>query len=258
MIEERYVELMNRQLDGLITEAESRKLREYLSKNDKAQRAYEDLVNMARALGKVEEVQPPVYLKSHILNSIRQTPTPERTRSGFVANLVEFLSRRSFTRYALVFTSGLCVGILFFILANPLREDAGPDASKLSGSAILFPDISTLAPIDSARVESEGIDAMFKTYRVTGRVIVDLSVSSPEAVTVELNSDPLELKFGGIGKITGSEGEVSVTQGKIRFMSITSNRCIVTFLESGQTRGSLEGRVYRGTRIVQSRTLRIW
>jgi anti-sigma factor RsiW len=249
---------MNRQLDGVITEDESRKLREYLSKNDEAQREYADLVKMAQALGHVEEAQPPSCLKNHILNSIRRTPIPQRTPTGLIASLVEILGHRSFTRYALVFVSGLCIGILLFVLTNPWREGAGPDASRVSGSATLFPDISNLAPIDSARVEEEGIDAVFRTYRDAGRVAVELSVSSPEAITVELNSDPVELKFGGIGRMTGSEGEVSVTQGKIRFMSITNNRCIVTFIESGQTRRALEGRVYKGARIVQSKTLRIW
>ncbi len=47
MIEERYVELINKELDGLNTESESQELEKYLSENVEALTYYEDLLRTA-------------------------------------------------------------------------------------------------------------------------------------------------------------------------------------------------------------------
>jgi hypothetical protein len=154
-----------------------------------------------------------------------------------------------------VFASGLCVGILFFVFANPWREDL-TDTAKISGSMALFPDLPRLQVVDSVHIEGEGIDGAFKTYRNDGRVFVEIEVKSPEHVRVELNSDPAELVFGSIGRLAGTEGDVNVTQGKIIFTGVNSDRSIVAFSEVGFAQRPIEGRIYKGGSIVQSVTLR--
>ncbi|MDP2886243.1 MAG: hypothetical protein Q8P51_14610 [Ignavibacteria bacterium] len=255
MMEERYVESMNKEIDGLNTPSESHDLQKYLNSTSEAKKFFDDLQRTVKALQGVEEKEPPSYLRNHILNSIKFEPTTRASQSGWIGQLAETFQSRSFRRYALVFVSGLCVGILFFVFANPWREKL-TDTTKLSGSMALFPDLSHLQVVDSVHIESEGIDGAFKTYWNEGRVFVEIEVKSPEHVRVELNSDPDELVFGSIGRLAGTEGDVNVTQGKIIFTGVNSDRSIVTFSEVGYAQRPIEGRIYKGDSLVRSVTLK--
>jgi len=255
MMEERTIELMNKEIDGLNTPSESHDLQAYLNSNSEAKKFFDDLQRTARTLHGVESKEPPSYLRNHILNSIKVAPTRRASQYGWIGQLAETFQSRSFRRYALVFASGLCVGILFFVLANPWREDL-TDTAKLSGSMALFPDISHLQVVDSVHIEREGIDGAFRTYKDEGRILVEISLKSDKDVRIELNSDSGELVFGSIGRLAGTEGDVNVTQGRIIFTGVNSDRSIVTFSEVGFAQRPIEGRIYQGGSIVQSVTLR--
>jgi len=255
MMEERYIELMNKEIDGLNTPSESRNLQTYLNSDSEAKNFFDDLQRTAKVLQGVEEKEPPSYLRNHILNSIKFAPTTGASQHGWIGQLAETFQSRSFRRYALVFASGLCVGILFFVFANPWRKEL-TDTTKLSGSMALFPDLSHLQVVDSVHVESEGIDGAFKTYRNEGRIFVEIALQSAENVRIELNSDSAELVFGSVGRLAGTEGDVNVTQGKIIFTGVNSDRSIVTFSEVGFAQRPIEGRIYEGGSIVHSVTLR--
>jgi len=254
-MEERYIELMNKEIDGLNTPSESRNLQTYLNSDSEAKNFFDDLQRTAKVLQGVEEKEPPSYLRNHILNSIKFAPTTGASQHGWIGQLAETFQSRSFRRYALVFASGLCVGILFFVFANPWRKEL-TDTTKLSGSMALFPDLSHLQVVDSVHVESEGIDGAFKTYRNEGRIFVEIALQSAENVRIELNSDSAELVFGSFGRLAGTEGDVNVTQGKIIFTGVNSDRSIVTFSEVGQAVRPIEGRIYKGDSLVRSITLK--
>lgn len=254
-MDERYIELMNKEIDGLNTPSESHELQTYLDGNRDAKEYFEGLQRTANALQGVEEQEPPSYLRNHILNSIKFAATATTTRSDWVGRLVETVQSRSFRRYSLVFASGLCIGVLFFVLANPWRENV-EDTSKLSGSMALFPDLSSLKMIDSILVGGEGVEGVFRTYRTEGRIFVETELKSPDRLRVELNSDPAELAFGSIVRIAGTEGDVNVTQGRIMFTGLKSDRSIVTFVDVGQARRPIEGRIYKDGSVVQSVVLR--
>lgn len=256
MMEERYVELINKEIDGLNTPSESQELKSYLSKNEEARKFYDDLLRTAKALKRVEEMQPPSYLKNHILNSIKFGPAPLASRPAWMTKVVEIFQRRPLPRYALVFAAGLCVGILLIIFANPFGNDNVPDVSKLSGSMILLTDLSHLQTIDSVWVNNEGINGTFKTYRSEGKVLVEFAVKSPEDLKVELNSDPEQLTFGGVSRLEGAESDVIVTGGKIVFTGVKSDHSIITFSETGSVQQALNCRIFKGNSMVQSISLR--
>ena len=255
-MEEQYIELINREIDGLNNPSESERLRKLLSSDDEARKYYEDLSQISGTLKRMEEVQPPASLKSRILNSAILNTVGSRPRVGLFANLADNFRHCPLTRYSLVFASGLCVGILFFVLANPWHQEIASDSSKLSGSTILLPEPALLPMIDSAQIQGEGTSGTFKTFNSGETVMVEIDVHSVERVRVELNSDPAELTFGGIKNLTESECSVSVTQGKIVLADVESDRTVVAFSGRGDVRRALEGRIYKGNSLIQSVLIR--
>jgi hypothetical protein len=255
MMDERYIELINREIDGRNTASESKELQEYLSRDSEGRKFYENLEQIARGLARLEEVEPPSYLRTHILNAVNSVSSKPMTRSTWIGQLVEVFQSRPIRRYALVFVSGLCIGFLFFFIAHPWQKDA-TDLSKMSGTLTLFSDLSPLQPLDSVHVAGDGMDGTFKTYRNEGRVFVEINVESPEEVRIELNSDPDELVFGGVGTLKGIGGDVNVTQGKVIITNAKSCRSIVVYADAGHAQRPLEGRVYKKDVPIQHVSLR--
>lgn len=246
---------MNKEIDGLNTPSQSRDLQKHLASNSEAKKLFEELQRTAETLQGVGLKEPPSYLRSHILNSIKFAPPDRASETGWIGQLVETFQTRSFRRYSVVFVSGLCIGLGIFFLTNPWRED-GTDTSKVSGSMVLFPELPSLQIVDSIAIEGDGVDGAFRTYRGKGRIVVEIEVKSPAQVRVELNSDPAELVFGGIGRLAGTEGDINVTQGKTIFTVMNSDRSIVSFTEVGLAQRPIEARIYRGGSILQSVMLR--
>ena len=70
MNEEKFIDLINKEIDGIISAQEKKGLMEYLEKNPEAKQKYQDLVDSTKYLDKLDEVEPPEELKSRIMNSI--------------------------------------------------------------------------------------------------------------------------------------------------------------------------------------------
>lgn len=257
MTDERIIELINKEIDGLNTASEHQELMRSVSSNEHTARLYHDLLRTAKALQAIEQVSPPAYLKNHILNAVTAAPVPSQQRVGSLASWRELFRSRPMARYAVVFASGLCVGILFLVLADPWKQRAEPDASTVSGSMTLFSDLHGLPILESDYFQSDGIKGALRTYKSGGNVFVEIEVQSSDNVNIELNSDPAELRFDGIRRIVGSEGDVNVTQGKIILSGARSERAVVAFSGVGLLKGSLEGRVYKGNALVHQVVLRV-
>jgi hypothetical protein len=252
MIDKRYVELINKELDGFNTESESKELEQFLSENDEALKYYDELLRAASALKRVEQVEPPSFLKTHILNSVKSLPVPVRSGFGWMNSVLELFRRRPSVRYGLVFASGLCVGILLLVIANPWRHDGMPPASKVSGAMVSRPDISQLQVIDSVALDGSGFQSLFKTLRGDGTMTVECVVAAGENLQLELNADPDELKFVGINRLGGTDNDVTATAGKVVFTGTKSEHDLITFTNVASPRLPIEVRLYKGGTVIGS------
>ncbi len=254
--EERLIELMNKEIDGLNSASEHQEFLKSVSSNDHAARLYHDLVLTATALEGVEQVPPPSFLKNHIMNSISAAPATGNRRREWLSSWLTVFRTRPVARYSVVFVAGLCVGILFLVVANPWQRSE-PDASAVSGSMTLISDLHRLPLLESSRFEGEGVEVILRTYKNEANVFVEIDVQSSDEIRIELNSDPADLRFDGIRRFAGAEGDVNVTQGKITFSGAKSEQAAIVFSGRGSLKGSVEGRVYKGNSLVHRAMLRV-
>jgi len=81
MIPDKYFELMNQEIDGTSTKAESARLKKYLQQHSEALQIYKSLRSLAQRLRQVQPVEPPGYLQKAIANVVSGAPTPIIHRS---------------------------------------------------------------------------------------------------------------------------------------------------------------------------------
>lgn len=254
MMDDKILELMNRELDGLNTPSASRELQDVLEKNAEARKLFDDLQRTSKALEGLQPAEPPPYLKTHIMNAVRAVA--EKPRESWVSKMAGQLWSRPARRYAVVFASGLCVGILFFVVTNVMERRAGLESAS-SGSFITAADLSHLPLIDALDLSERDMMANIKCYRNETGIAVALSVDAQKEVSIELISESDELAFKGMSRIEGSEGGVNVIQGKVTFADVRSCRSVVLFSRVSRLQRPLEVRVYDSNGILRSASLRV-
>ena len=72
MIEDRYVELINKEIDGTNSPGESAKLRRHLQAYPGADNYFRQLTSVYKALDKLPEAVPPPDLRKNVLNAIQE------------------------------------------------------------------------------------------------------------------------------------------------------------------------------------------
>lgn len=108
--DDRYRELMDRELDGANTPEESAALKGYLAANPEARRQFDGLVRTVRLFDEAGSVEPPAEMEPRILDAIAAREAAGRERGFFL----DFLSPRRKLAYA--FAAGIAVGIIVFVI----------------------------------------------------------------------------------------------------------------------------------------------
>ena len=256
MIDERYVELINKELDGFNTESESKELQRFLSENDEALQYYDELRRAASALKRVEHVEPPSFLRTHILNSVKSLPVPVRSGFGWVNTVQDLFRRRASVKYGVVFATGLCIGILLFAIVGPWRRDGMPPASKVSGSMVSRSETSRLQLIDSVTLDGSGFRSLFKTFRGDGTITVDCAVAAGENLRLELSPNPYELKFVAFNRLEGTDIDMRAEGEKVILTGTKLEHGLITFTQVASPQQPIDVHIYRGGTVIGSVSIR--
>ena len=115
MIDNKYIELMNREIDNVITGDEKIRLHEYLSSNQAAKEYYNELLLTNKYMNELPDENPSENLKKRILNSIdfsRYSPKIKSKISwGYLFNPK--------LKFAYTFAIGLIAGLIIYgVISN--------------------------------------------------------------------------------------------------------------------------------------------
>jgi hypothetical protein len=132
VIEERYIELMNQEIDGANSPAESSALHTYLSTHPEGQSYYNELLELEETFDEIRSVPPPPELRAAILAEIQGSGEATERRGIFNGIFDAF---RFSPRMAYAFAAGLIIGIgLFAILSRVSPVTSPGDVERLYGT----------------------------------------------------------------------------------------------------------------------------
>jgi hypothetical protein len=185
MIEKKYIELMNREIDGLITNGEKHELHRYLSDNGEAKEYYDELLSASHALNELPDPVVPENLEKRVINSIDFTRYAGKNRKKIAFNFTQGFN----FRYAYTFAAGLLAGIIIFALFSINFSDFPKnDVSGTIGmeEAVTIKEI----PIDlrdvqgSISLKEQNDDFLFE-IQLNSVSPVDLTISYPDQLRLE-------------------------------------------------------------------------
>lgn len=149
MIEDKYIELIQKEIDKNNSQEESIILKNYLAQNPEAQTIYDSYIRLSETLIQAGEIEPPHSLKNNIMSSITVNKYFRREKTTFFQTIINAFKIKINIRYAYSFATGIIAGILILTLFNNnLDGISSLENDALSGAIIYSDTVEKLKTVD--------------------------------------------------------------------------------------------------------------
>ena len=231
MIDSKTEDLINRDIDGVLSPQETNRLEEHLSTDPEAQNYYDEIVNLSQMLAQVEEVDPGPNLKKNILNSIPVQKYQNEENRERTPLFSAWNSRPSY-RLTLAFAFGLIIGFFTYSFVTDLPINNNSD---LIGTILLNGTDAKFKPADQAEITLPEINGTVSSQYAENVVLfrVDLTTDSEIEVVVEFDGN--DLRFAGFRPQKYSAGQINVSSNELRLINNGLHKYILVFEDKSPT-----------------------
>lgn len=193
MIPDKYIALMNGEIDGVNSDRESRTLREYMGSDPEAERYFRELCEAVGLFEKVNPLDPPAYLREEILGRTAEE-APATTASGhqwgFLQSLRHAFDFRSQPSHAYAFVAGLLAGVILLGLAWQVGSSGRLDGiDNVYGTILAAERAGRAETSGSIPIDLPGIEGHTRAIYVEDHILVQLSLESVQPVQVRVRYD---------------------------------------------------------------------
>ena len=208
MIPPDYIELMNGEIDGSNSPADSQRLETCLAAHPEIRAHFRELREAVGIFDRVSPVDPPVHLRQRILSTVdalrdrmpahatHDAPdahaAPEAARAPAESGGLKTFLRSLRTRpgYRLAFTTGFAVSLLLTVAVWQLSSQVGPiPSSDLSGAILREAESGRGAKGESVTIGLAGVEGSVQTYHAGDRTLIRIVLISDRTVQVRLRCD---------------------------------------------------------------------
>jgi hypothetical protein len=212
VIERRYIDLMNAEIDGANSPDESRELRAYLESSEEARLHYQELLDVSLALTDAGDVCPPPWLKRAIMREVESGRVPSssegrRFHRPFLRRVRGAVGPSPRLRPAFAFAGGMAVGIAVFALLSISLPGVIPsDGSRLFGTM----GGSRCYMEGPVSFDAGGVKGSANVRYCAENITVGLSLASESEVEVELSYDE-GVDFEGLRTFQAGDNSLGVS-----------------------------------------------
>jgi len=213
-IEQKYIDLINAEIDGEISAADQALLDQAIAENAEAQALRDDLAGLCADLGSGELLSPPGGLRGPALRRMPAARLPVREQIRGITQVLGNLFSIPAIRYGLSFAAGIV--ITFTLLdSNHLSRQAFDDVTSLVG---------TMSDIDSAGAVTSNDDMLLTLNELAGTVnlstagplmILDFDLTSSLPIEIVATFDDRDIWFNGFAQLESAGTTVSTATGQV-------------------------------------------
>lgn len=188
MISKEYIELINKDVDKIISPAEKEKLQKYMINNPEARNYYDDLQLLSAYMEKIPEKTPPNGLIQRITNSINFNKYQRKTKTADIHLSVFNKLRLLAPRFGYMFI-GMFIGFFIFALVS---NDASLNEDDVKGTIGIenkkFQNVKTL------EIKNKDISGTVTLMRSGDTFWFDIELNSVNPFRLNINyQDEVEL-----------------------------------------------------------------
>jgi hypothetical protein len=191
MIEKKYIELINKDIDKEITQKEKALLESCLSSNPEAKNLYDELQASESLLDRLPDRGPSVNLKKQILNSIDRN---RYSRTKMFSPFRNFIHQAVFqTKYKIAFTFALGLLAGLFIYSVLFNNNQSAVSSGIYGTIGLNSEVIKTIPVETSNILGK-LDIKW----INNNLGLDFALNSPDQYDLALKFNPDKTKFDNI------------------------------------------------------------
>ncbi|MGB5165364.1 MAG: hypothetical protein WBN09_06920 [Woeseiaceae bacterium] len=224
-IEQKYIDLINADIDGEISKAEKVNLDAFLAESAEGRAMHAELSELGRSLDAVEQLQPPPFLRQRIMNSLPQ----QQQQSG---NFLQDLLAMPVLRYAASFVAGAFLA-MSVVGSNTISETVFDDMGSLVGT---MTDPASLGPAaDSVDITSNEIAGTVSLRSAGSMLVLDFDLVSGDAVEIIADYTDKSIWFNGFAQLESSGTSISAETGRVK-LQMQGKRRYAVFLQNNSDR----------------------
>lgn len=208
-----FMDLVEKEISGEISEQERKLLRAYVEEHEEARDAYKKILETSEVLSKVGDLEPPADLKHRIMESIdlgRYEAQRRVKRPSFWESLL-----RPRLRLAYAFVLGVVVGLLVYSQSGKVRmADRSTDARHLYGTIAGSDDVK-LNKVDEVSVDLPEVTGKISLIKTGNLLVIEADLRPDHRLDFMVEFDPDRIRFEGFGPPEGVDMRVVTGYGSV-------------------------------------------
>lgn len=207
MIDEKYIELINKEIDSVITKTEQERLYRYLSANPEAQQFHDELRQTSDLLSKIPKLEPSPNIKKFVMNSIDLNRYSKAKKPSRLKSLVSSLLVKPSPKLAYAFVLGILAGILVYsaLLENVISK-GGRDVTDFYGT-IGIDEKSGWKIVKEIPITLPGINGTIAVKRHKNIVVIETDLHTQQETEIRFDYDESHLQFSHVS--SGSRSKIA-------------------------------------------------
>jgi hypothetical protein len=216
MADDRYIELINKEISGTITPSERDDLHKYLRENPDAQRIYRELRETCNLLNEVSDVEPPANLRWRIMDSVdfgRYEAKRKRPVLEFMLRAGQLSLR---PRLAYVFALGVVVGLVVYsvLLTRPMGRYP-TEIGNLYGTIGVAEDVR-FTTLERIPVDSDHVKGWIELSRFANVLVFEVSLRNPGQFEIFLEHDSAQASLSALRPGDRAKSLLETAEGYLR------------------------------------------
>ena len=238
-IEQRYIELINAEIDGQISAADQALLQHYLDENDEA-RAYRDsLHDTCALLDGQQTLDAPAGIRDAVLAEIRPQVKSTAAGHGSLAERINGWFAVPALKYAMSFAAGV---ILTFTLISSDRasRQTFDDVTSLVGTISSIEVAGRMTTSDDLQLTLNELAGSVSLLANGPLMILDFDLASTKPIEIVARFDNRDIWFNGFAQLESSGTTVAAETGRVTVRMDGQRRYAVYLHNSGRTQATVK------------------
>ncbi|MDI6767164.1 MAG: hypothetical protein QME52_10115 [Bacteroidota bacterium] len=237
MIDEKYIKLINQEIDGINSPRESKRLNKHLDQNPEARKLHKELSALSSLLSKIPIVEPPEHLEKNILKSVPFNTTTKRAKKqSIIQSFIEFLFGKKID-FAYAFSLWIIAGVvLLSIVYSVFFKHTSVNITDLYGTMIINQPVGNFHVSERLLINENNVQGDVQLSYSSDALLVEVKLNSQSEIDIGLEFAQNELVFQGFRKYNAVDNDLLVNNSSVRFSHKGENNYLIVL---GRTTANL-------------------
>ena len=191
MLDKKYIDLINKEIDGFITQDEKDDLLNHLKENEEAQQYYSEMIRTDDLLSNVKNIYPSPNLKKRVLNSLDTELYKNVKKESFIKSIIPNKLFQPKLRLAFTFALGVVAGLLLYsAFFTNIYQQEPINATDLYGTIGISKNV-----VENINVELLEINGSISLNRINNLFLLENNFNSVDEFLVKYQFNPKQVTF---------------------------------------------------------------